>query len=108
METIINTGTWEAWMEKKSGRLLLYVHGQVPDAHKHSDAHLKKTEPLNGNMKDLHLAVIPPVLIKEPYKFIEMTYNEEVRTEEQYKSVTITSGNQTLIHLDQIIKKEVL
>lgn len=105
-DELANLGTWNAWTEEKEGRVHLFVEGELPAASQEADVRLVKAHPQGSDERDLLLTIVPRVQLEDPDRTLEFTYNEALRDEHQYASITITDQGAAVARIVSIGKQE--
>ncbi|MCU7547710.1 hypothetical protein OCK74_01230 [Chitinophagaceae bacterium LB-8] len=103
-----NIDLWEAWIDMqnsgKNQRGTLYIIGDVVINNRILRPFLVKKEAVHPTKDELLLEVIPHIISENGYT-VEVFYSEELQSPNQYKSITIYSGN---IQIAKITEIEVL
>jgi hypothetical protein len=96
---------WEAWIDMqdsgKSGRGTLYIIGDVLVSNRILRPFLLKKETSPPAKEELILEVIPHI-ISERGQAVEVFYSEELTSPNQYKTITIYSGNMVMAQITEI------
>jgi hypothetical protein len=101
-----NIGTWNAWTGQKDGHAHLFVEGELPANSQEADVRLVKAEPQGSDERDLLLTIVPRVQLDNPDRTLQFTYNEALRDEHQYASITITDQGNPVARIVSIGRKE--
>jgi hypothetical protein len=101
-----NIDLWEAWIDMqdsgKDQRGTLYIIGDVLVNNRILRPFLvKKEHPVVPAKDELVLEVIPHI-ISENGQAVEVFYSEELHSPNQYKSITICSGNFVVAKITEI------
>jgi hypothetical protein len=96
---------WEAWIDMqdagKSGSGMLYIIGDILVNNRILRPFLVKKEIAPTEKDELILEVIPDI-ISESGHAVEVFYSEELQSPNQYKTITIYSGNMIIARITEI------
>ena len=100
-----NLDLWEAWIDMQDSgenkRGTLYIIGDVLVSNRILRPFLIKKETVPPAEDELVLEVIPHI-ISESGHAVEVFYSEELHSPNQYKSITICSGNYIIANITEI------